>query len=76
MAKGKKAWVRYDDGAKSGEEKYELLLWDEKNKEWGLDLATRFVADAEHPDAGKQFVHYSLITEVLYLIGRGYSVEI
>lgn len=77
MAKAKnRAWVRYDDGKESGEEKYELLLWNEKSCEWELDLATRFVADAKHPEAGNNFVHYHLVTEIINLVNIGYEVEI
>lgn len=77
MAKAvKKAWVRYDDGNESGEEKYELLLWDNDTGTWSLDLSSRFVADAEHPDAGRNFVSYGLVTEICKLSMLGYTIEI
>ena len=77
MAKAlKKAWVRYDDGTESGEEKYELLLWDETECCWSLDCSSRFVADAEHPDAGKNFVSYGMVTEICRLSTLGYTIEI
>lgn len=77
MAKAvKKAWVRYDDGNESGQEKYELLLWDEEIGGWSLDMSTRFVADAEHPDAGRNFVSYGIVTEICRLSRLGYTIEI
>ena len=77
MAKAeKKAWVRYDDGKKSGEEKYELLLWDKDTDSWSLDMESRFVADAEHPGAGKNFVGYGLVIEICKLSQLGYTIDI
>ena len=77
MAKAeKKAWVRYDDGKESGEEKYELLLWDNSTSSWSFVLSSRFVADAEHPDAGRNFVSYQLVTEICNLSRLGYTIDI
>ena len=70
----KKAWVRYDDGKESGEEKYELLLWE--GGEWVTRMAATFVADANHPDAGKNFVSYQLVTEICNLSRHGYTIDI
>ena len=75
MAKAeKKAWVRYDDGKESGEEKYELLLWEDG--EWTTSMAARFVADAERPDAGRYFVSYQLVLEICRLSRLGYTIDI
>lgn len=77
MAKAvKKAWVRYDDGSETGKERYELLIWDEEIGGWHLAMSSRFVADAENPDAGKNYVSYEIVTEICRLSRLGYIVEI
>ena len=77
MAKSNKmARVRYDDGKESGTEQYIIEIWDKDTGSWGFDRASRFVADAKHPEAGADFVHYSLITELVKLANLGYSLEV
>ena len=76
MAKSKKiVRVRYDDGKESGQEKYVLEIWDDENQMWSEYIATRFVADAKHPEAGAEFVHYELVTEIVNLVNHGYSID-
>ena len=72
----KKARVRYDNGAESGREEYALEIWDADTGSWGLVMSTRFVADAKHPETGDEFVHYTLVTQIIDLVNRGYSIEI
>ena len=76
MAKNKKiARVRYDDGKESGQEKYVLEIWSNEDGMWSEYMATRFVADAKHPKAGEEFVHYALVTEIVNLVNHGYSID-
>lgn len=72
----KKARVRYDDGKVSGKEQYALEFWSEADGKWHEDMATRFVADAKHPESGDEFVHYSLVTRIIDLVNQGYDIDI
>lgn len=77
MAKEKKlARVRYDDGSQSGQEKYIIEIWSDEDQCWHENMASRFVADAKHPEAGAEFVHFGIVTQVIYLVNMGYSIDI
>lgn len=72
----KKARVRYDNGKESGQEKYILEIWDNETGSWGTMMATRFVTDYKHPETGDEFVHYTLVTNIIQLVNQGYEVDI
>ena len=72
----KMARVRYDDGKESGTEKYVLEIWSEADGCWNEIKASRFVADAKHPEAGAEFIYYTLLQEVIHLARGGYEVDI
>ena len=72
----KKARVRYDSGKESGQEKYILEIWDNESGSWKMSMSTRFVADAKHPETGDEFVHYTLVTNIIWLVNNGYEMEI
>lgn len=66
--------IRYDDGEESGKEQYVLEMYNGDTGNWGLMLAVPFVTSAEHPKAGKEFVHYTILTEAMKCIDLGYRV--
>lgn len=72
----KKARVRYDSGKESGQEKYVLEIWSEADGDWSEVMTTRFVADAKHPEAGEEFIHYSILINVIELVTNGYQIDI
>lgn len=77
MAKEKKmARVRYEKDEKTGREKYHLEIWDNEWGEWTEMVASRFVADGEHPGSPTDFIHYSLLLEVINLVQHGYEIDI
>ena len=72
----KKAWVRYDGSVENGTDRYTLLVWSDEDCEWQEDMTVPFVADAKRPEAGRLFVHYSLVVRIIELAGQGYEIDI
>ena len=77
MAKAKRtARVRYDDGKQSGTERYILETYNYDIGKWEEIKTTDFVTAVEHPSTEKEYIHYSMLTEVIWLFSQEYSVEI
>lgn len=76
MANKRTARVRYDDGEASGKEQYILETYNYKNGKWEEVMRTDFVKAEGHGNCGKEYIHYTLLTEALWLVSQGYSLDI
>lgn len=80
MAKEKKmARVRWDkvkqpDG--TFEERYILEKWNEDEGIWEAENRSWFVADADSPNGPKDFIHYTLLIDVINMVNDGYEIDI
>lgn len=80
MAKEKKmARVRWDkveqpDG--TFEERYILERWNEDEGCWEAENRSWFVADADNPKGPKDFIHYTLLIDVINMVNDGYEIDI
>ena len=68
--------IRYDDGEESGKEQYILEKYNWDTGDWGFIISVPFVISAEYPKAGKEFVHYTILTEAMKWVDLGYTVRL
>lgn len=57
------------------EECYELEISTDNGKTWGLCRNCRFFRCAEHPEAGANFISYTLLTELDKCLSLGYKYD-
>lgn len=59
-------------GYSTSNDAYVVELFDEKENEWSMSMMVKCVAANGQEDT--DFVHYTLVTEILNLIDLGYEV--
>ena len=76
MKKVKRAWVSHQKNAVTGRETYTLNIWNNEEWHWEPQSRTNFVADADDPKGPKDYIHFSMLIDVIRLAREGYEVDI
>ena len=62
--------IRYNEGRDA----YDLLIRTSEDDEWGLNVSCDCQrCERDEPDAEPNYVHYSIISELLHAIDIGYE---
>ena len=69
MTTTKQARLQYIEGTDS----YELSVWDPVEGTWNLTASCQCRHAQEDPNGGADYIHYSILTQVMYLVHQGYT---